>query len=122
MAAGAGAGKLTIILAGVAVSSIFTAGINTIKTFFPDTLYNGSTFLIGGFSGVSFSDLSPAWLMILPALVLAFLMARPTDVLCLGEETAHSLGLPVNATRFGLILIACVLAGPPSAFPGWSAL
>ena len=41
--------------------------------------------------------------MILPALVLAFLMARPTDVLCLGEETAHSLGLPVNATRFGLI-------------------
>ena len=101
VAAGAGAGKLTIILAGVAVSSIFTAGINTIKTFFPDTLYNGSTFLIGGFSGVSFSDLSPAWLMILPALVLAFLMARPTDVLCLGEETAHSLGLPVNATRLG---------------------
>ena len=68
VAAGAGAGKLTIILAGVAVSSIFTAGINTIKTFFPDTLYNGSTFLIGGFSGVSFSDISPAWMMILPAL------------------------------------------------------
>src|SRR5699024_9389607 len=41
VAAGAGAGKLTIILAGVAVSSIFTAGTNTIKTFFPDTLYNG---------------------------------------------------------------------------------
>ncbi len=118
VAAGAGAGKLTIILAGVAVSSIFTAGINTIKTFFPDTLYNGSTFLIGGFSGVSFSDLSPAWLMILPALVLAFLMARPTDVLCLGEETAHSLGLPVNATRFGLILIACVLAGAAVSFSG----
>ena len=109
VAAGAGAGKLTIILAGVAVSSIFTAGTNTIKTFFPDTLYNGSTFLIGGFSGVSFANLSPAWLMILPALALACLLARPTDVLCLGEETAHSLGLPVKAIRFGLILIACVL-------------
>ena len=118
VAAGAGAGKLTIILAGVAVSSIFTAGINTIKTFFPDTLYNGSTFLIGGFSGVSFSDISPAWMMILPALALAFLLARPTDVLCLGEETAHSLGLPVNATRFGLILIACVLAGAAVSFSG----
>ena len=118
VAAGAGAGKLTIILAGVAVSSIFTAGINTIKTFFPDTLYNGSTFLIGGFSGVSFADISPAWMMILPALVLAMLLSRPTDVLCLGEETAHSLGLPVNATRFWLILIACVLAGAAVSFSG----
>ena len=118
VAAGAGAGKLTIILAGVAVSSIFTAGINTIKTFFPDTLYNGSTFLIGGFSGVSFADISPAWMMILPALMLAMLLSRPTDVLCLGEETAHSLGLPVNATRFGLILIACVLAGAAVSFSG----
>ena len=118
VAAGAGAGKLTIILAGVAVSSIFTAGTNTIKTFFPDTLYNGSTFLIGGFSGVSFANLSPAWLMILPALALACLLARPTDVLCLGEETAHSLGLPVKATRFGLILIACVLAGAAVSFSG----
>ena len=118
VAAGAGAGKLTIILAGVAVSSVFTAGINTVKTFFPDTLYNGSTFLIGGFSGVGFSDISPAWMMILPALFLAFLLARPTDVLCLGEETAHSLGLRVNATRFGLLLIACVLAGAAVSFSG----
>lgn len=118
VAAGAGAGKLTIILAGVAVSSIFTAGINTIKTFFPETLYNGSTFLIGGFSGVSFGDISPAWMMILPALLLAFLMARPTDVLCLGEETAHSLGLPVKTTRFALILLACILAGCAVSFSG----
>ncbi|MGI6256429.1 MAG: FecCD family ABC transporter permease [Acutalibacter sp.] len=118
VAAGAGAGKLTIILAGVAVSSIFTAGINTIKTFFPETLYNGSTFLIGGFAGVSFSDISPAWIMILPALVLAFLLARPIDVLCLGEETAHSLGLPVGPTRFALILLACILAGSAVSFSG----
>ena len=118
VAAGAGAGKLTIILAGVAVSSIFTAGINTIKTFFPETLYNGSTFLIGGFSGVSFSDISPAWMMILPALVLAILLARPTDVLCLGEETAHSLGLRVGLTRFFLILLSCVLAGAAVSFSG----
>ena len=118
VAAGAGAGKLTIILAGVAVSSIFTAGINTIKTFFPETLYNGSTFLIGGFSGVAFSDLTPAWMMILPALALSFFLARPIDVLCLGEETAHSLGLAVGPTRFVLILLACVLAGCAVSFSG----
>lgn len=118
IAAAAGAGKLTIILAGVAVSSIFTAGINTVKTFFPDTLYNGSNFLIGGFLGVSLSDLSPACFLILPALLAAQLLARQTDVLCLGEETARSLGLPVAGLRFGLILLACVLAGCAVSFSG----
>lgn len=118
VAAAAGAGKLTILLAGVAVSSVFSAGLNGIKTFFPDTLYNGSSFLIGGFSGVSFRDLSPAWALILPALLGALLLARQTDVLCLGEETAQSLGLPVGAVRFGLILLSCLLAGSAVSFSG----
>ncbi len=118
IALSAGAGKLTIILAGVAVSSVFTAGINTIKTFFPDTLYNGSAFLIGGFSGVTLKDITPAWGLILGALLAALLLSRQTDVLCLGEETAKSLGLPVGGARFGLILISCVLAGCAVSFSG----
>lgn len=118
VAAKAGAGKLTIILAGVAVSSVFTAGINTIKTFFPDTLYNGSTFLIGGFSGVSLKDLSPAWALILAGLGASLLFGRQVDVLCLGDETAQSLGMNVTLTRFILIFIACVLAGCAVSFSG----
>lgn len=118
VAAGAGVGKLTILLAGVAVSSIFTAGINTVKTFFPDTIYNGSTFLIGGFSGVSLTDITPAWGCILAALLAAFLLSRQTDVLCLGEETAQSLGMNVKLVRFTIIVVACVLAGCAVSFSG----
>lgn len=118
VAAAAGAGKLTIILAGVAVSSIFTAGLNAIKTFYPETLYNGSTFLIGGFAGVSMGDITPAWAGILLALLGAFLLPRQLDVLCLGEETARSLGQPVTLVRFAAILLACVLAGCAVSFSG----
>ncbi|MCI8514444.1 MAG: iron ABC transporter permease [Lachnospiraceae bacterium] len=118
VASGAGAGKLTIILAGMAVGSIFTAGMNAIKTFFPDTLYNGSSFLIGGFSGVAGQDLTPAWMGITAGILAACLYSRRTDVLCLGEETAFSLGLPVKQTRFFLILIACILAGSAVSFSG----
>lgn len=118
VAAGAGAGRLTIILAGVAVSSIFTAGLNAVKTFFPDTVYNGSTFLIGGFGGVSLQNLSPAWAMILGGLLLAELLSGQVDVLCLGEETARSLGLNVALIRFLLIVTACVLAGSAVSFSG----
>lgn len=118
VAAAAGAGRLTIILAGVAVSSIFTAGLNAIKTFFPETLYNGSTFLIGGFSGVSMRDITPAWICILLALPCALLLARQLDVLCLGEETARSLGQPVALVRFTAIILACILAGCAVSFSG----
>ena len=118
VAAAAGAGKSTIILAGVAVSSLFTAGLNAIKTFYPETLYNGSTFLIGGFSGVSMGDITPAWGGILLGLLGAMLLPRQLDVLCLGEETARSLGQPVGAVRFGAIIIACILAGCAVSFSG----
>lgn len=118
VAAGAGAGKLTIILAGVAVSSVFTAGINGIKTFFPETLYNGSTFLIGGFAGVSLGDITPAWGMILLGLAGALLLGGQADLLALGEETARSLGQNTGLMRFLLIVTACVLAGAAVSFSG----
>ena len=117
-AVSAGTGRLTIILSGVAVSSIFTAGINTVKTFCPDTLYNGSTFLIGGFSGISLKDLSLAWAMILAALIISWLMSGQTDLLGLGEASARSLGMNVGLARFGLIIISCILAGCAVSFSG----
>lgn len=117
-AVSAGTGRLTIILSGVAVSSIFTAGINTVKTFYPDTLYNGSTFLIGGFSGISLKDLSPAWAMILAALIISWLMSGQADLLGLGEASARSLGMNVGLARFGLIIISCILAGCAVSFSG----
>lgn len=117
-AVSAGTGRLTIILSGVAVSSIFTAGINTVKTFYPDTLYNGSTFLIGGFSGMSLKDLSPAWAIILAALIISWLMSGQADLLGLGEASARSLGMNVGLARFGLIILSCILAGCAVSFSG----
>lgn len=118
IAAAAGAGRLTILLAGMAVSSMFTAGLNAIKTFFPDTIYNGSSFLIGGFSGIAMGQLFPAGVLILLALFASLLLARQADILTLGEETAHSLGLPVKAVRFCFIVLASVLAGSAVSFAG----
>lgn len=118
IAATAGAGKLTLLLSGMAVSSMFTAGLNAIKTFFPDTLYNGSSFLIGGFSGVALSNLFPACPLIFLAILAALLLSRQADVLTLGEETAQSLGLPVKTVRFALIILASVLAGSAVSFAG----
>jgi len=113
-----GAGKITITLVGIAVGSILTAGINTVKTIFPDTVYDANSFLIGGLSGVNYAKLSPACYIILGGILCAFFLARKVDVLTLGEESATGLGLNVRLSRFILLILASALAGAAVSFAG----
>ena len=118
VAAKSGASRTTITLTGVALSSVFTAGSNAIKTFFPDTIYNSSSFFIGEFSGIAYKNLTPAWIAILLGLLLAVLFSGEMDVLSLGDETAQSLGMRVQGTRFLLLMTASLLAGGAVSFSG----
>ncbi len=113
-----GASRITITLAGIAISSMLTAGMNTIKTFYPDSLYNASTFLIGGFMGVSMSNIGLSWILILIGIIIAFLLAKDIDLLLLGDSTAKSLGMNVTFMRFILLIIASLLAGSAVSFSG----
>lgn len=118
IAAHTGASRMTITLVGIAISSIFSAGVNAVKTVFPESLYNTSTFVIGGIAGVSYARLLPAGCMIGAGLALACLCARHIDVLSMGEEAAASLGMHVKAFRFVLLVLASALAGSAVSFAG----
>lgn len=113
-----GASRMTITLVGIAVSNILTAGITTIKTIFPSSLYNLSSFSIGGLAGVNFSVIKYATPVIISGLILSFIFAKDTDVLSLGEEIAHSLGMNVGKIRFILLVIASALSGAAVSFAG----
>ena len=113
-----GASRITVVLAGVAISSIFSAGSDLITTLFPDTTLGMSAFMIGGFSDVSTARLRTAALYILPALAISLLLAGDLDVLALGDEVAASLGLRVRRTRVLLLAFASVLAGAAVSFAG----
>lgn len=113
-----GASRITVVLAGVAISSIFSAGSDLITTLSPDTTLGMSAFMIGGFSDVSTARLRTAALYILPALAISLLLAGDLDVLALGDEVAASLGLRVRRTRVLLLAFASVLAGAAVSFAG----
>ncbi|MDO4740430.1 MAG: iron ABC transporter permease [Eubacteriales bacterium] len=113
-----GASRLTITLIGVAISSIFSAGINAVKTIFPDSLYNANAFLVGGLAGVNMARLLPAAVPICAGIAAACVCARHIDVLSMGEETAASLGMQVGRFRLFLLLLASVLAGSAVSFAG----
>ncbi len=112
------ANKTTITLIGIAIGSILTAGINTIKTLFPDSIYDVSGFLIGGLSSVHFTTVTFACTMILPALLLSILFSRKLDALSLGEDIAVGLGISVRRSRLLWLTLAAILAGAAVSFAG----
>ena len=114
----AGAARITLVLAGVAMSSIFSAGIDAVVTFVPDALSGYTDFRIGGVKNLSMARLAPAFWVILIALVIALSLSNELDLLLLGRETAQSLGLPARWLRLVLLMLAAALAGAAVSFAG----
>jgi len=113
-----GAAKITLVLAGVAVSSMFSAGIDAVVTFVPDALNGYSDFRIGGLDNLSMERIAPALWIMLPALLGCVLLGSEMDVLALGTDIARSLGLHVKRTRIILLALAAALAGGAVSFCG----
>ncbi|MDO4355770.1 MAG: iron ABC transporter permease [Clostridia bacterium] len=113
-----GASRMTVVLAGVAVSSILSAGTDLITTLDPDATLGMSAFMIGGFAGVSTARLTSAACYILPALAASLVLAGDLDILGLGDEVAQSLGLRVRRMRVLLLALASLLAGAAVSFSG----
>ena len=114
----AGASKMTVVLAGVALSNLFSALIDGVVTVAPDALMGVTDFRIGGFSGVSIQRLIPAAAAIGCGLIPGFFMTREMDILALGGDVAQSLGLPVTKVRLLLLLLAAMLTGAAVSFAG----
>lgn len=114
----AGLSRTTLVLAGLAVSGMLTAGLNTLKLLWPETVASSPGFLTGGLSGVTLAMLAAACPYLAVGLLLALFLAVDLNVLCLGEESAAGLGLHVGRTRFLGILAAALLAGAAVSFAG----
>lgn len=113
-----GASRITLILAGVAVSSMFSAGIDAVVTFVPDALNGYSDFRIGGLANVSMARIAPAFWVILAAAVAVLSLSGELDILLLGTDTAQSLGLAAKPMRLLFLALAAALAGAAVSFAG----
>ncbi len=106
-----GVSPVKIILSGMAVSALFGAFNDMVKTLFPDALSNTAGFLVGGLNGTDWES----FLRVLPyaaaGLLICFLLPGKMNVLMLGDETANTLGLHTEGFRFLLIAVSSLLAG-----------
>lgn len=113
-----GASRMTLVLAGMAISTVFSAGIDAVVTFVPDALTGYSDFRIGGFSGIGMNRLKVAVWPIVIGIVLVWLLRNELDLLMLGTDRATSLGLPAKKMRILLLALASLLAGAAVSFAG----
>lgn len=113
-----GASRLTLILAGISITSILGAVTDTILTLFPETQISRMSFLIGSFSGVTTDMMGLSLLLIPIGLVFAMLLRYDLNMLALGDDTARSLGHNVSLYRFASLGTASLLAGSAVSFSG----
>ncbi len=113
-----GASRTTVVLAGVAVNSLMSACMDAIVTLVPDAAVSRSAFSIGGFSAVTMPQLgfaAPFWAL---GLLAALAFRREMELMSLGDDVAHSLGLRVERFRALFLIAAAMLAGAAVSFAG----
>lgn len=113
-----GVSPVKMILSGMAVSALFGAFSDMIKTFFADSLGNASGFLVGGLNGTGWSHFGMIAPYALCGVLLCFLLPSKMNILMLGDETANSLGLRTERFRFFLIAISSLLSGAAISVAG----
>lgn len=113
-----GASRITLVLAGVAVSNILAALVDAVVTFAPDALNAYADFRIGSLESLSMEHLAWPAAAAAVGLAAAFSLTNELDVLSLGGETARGLGMDAGRMRVLLLAVAAALAGATVSFAG----
>jgi iron complex transport system permease protein len=113
-----GVSPLRLVLAGVAVGALLTAFTTGLLLTSPITLQATMAWLAGGLANRTWTHVEAVWPYWAAGTVVAVLLARPLDVLALGDEPAAGLGLRVQWMRALLTGVAALLTGSAVAVAG----
>jgi iron complex transport system permease protein len=113
---GGGIGR--VILAGIAIASLFGAGTAALMAAYPDRVPSAIFFLVGGLTSTGWETLKQIWPYFAFGFVLSVFMIRPLDRLLLGDDVAASLGSKPRTIRLVSALAAAVLASAAAAVAG----
>ncbi len=110
----------TLLLAGVAVNAFLSAVVSAIIILLPD---NGALreilfWLTGGLDSRSWEHVRISAPLILGAAAVIVLMARDLNLLMLGDDEAHSMGVRVGLARPLLLAAAALATGAAVAVSG----
>lgn len=108
-----------LLLAGVVVSSFLVALIWLVLTFADTESVRSAIFwMMGSHSGASWRSVGILATCFVPALVVLLALARPLNLLAIGESTAAYLGTSVERTKWIAFATATLLAAASVSVSG----
>jgi iron complex transport system permease protein len=118
--AGAGSGSITLILAGIAVSSLAGALTSLVLNLSPNPFAASEIvyWLLGSLADRSMTHVWLAAPFMLAGMALLFTLGRALDALTLGEDAAASLGVTLARTRTRAVVGTALAVGAGVAVAG----
>ncbi|KQN64178.1 iron ABC transporter [Serratia sp. Leaf51] len=112
-------GLSRLLLAGIAINALCGAAVGVLTYVSDDQqLRQFSLWSMGSLGQAQWPTLAVASSLILPACIATFFMSRRLNILQLGEEDAHYLGVNVRRTQLQLLLLSALLVGAAVAVSG----
>ncbi len=108
----------TLLLAGVAVQAFLGAVISYLLIHSGENLREAVVWLMGHLHRSSWSDVSFALPVTIVGVVILAAYTREMNVLLLGEEDAHHLGVDVERTKLLLLALASIVTAAGVAVAG----
>lgn len=121
IAAGTGRGFDTrvLLLAGVVVGAFFNALILLLLTFAEAETFRSAIFwIMGSLAGASWTRTMILAAYLLPSMALLLALARPLNLISLGEETALYLGIRVERVKILAYVVASLMVAASVAVSG----
>lgn len=97
--------KDSLLLSGVMVNAFCSAIIMFLISMIQDTkLHNVMFWLMGDFSMADLPQVGMLSLMLFPCFILLFCLSHPMNLLLMGKEMAHSMGVNIKTMTFTLLI------------------
>lgn len=110
---------MAILIIGLMFASLTSAVVSLLSFFTSSEKLQQFVFWSYGSVGdLSWNELSVLFIFWFAGLVIAVFCAKNLNALLLGENYAKSLGAPIKANRYWVILSTSLLAGSVTAFAG----
>lgn len=99
----------TLILSGVIVSAILSAGIGFIKYLADEEVSVIIFWLMGSLVGSAWTDIVLVSMLFLPAIAVIMFFARDLNIMSLGSQTSDTLGIDTTKVRKILLISASLI-------------
>ena len=111
---------LVLVLSGIAIGSLLGAGISLLKILAdPFTQLPSITFwLLGSFTAVGMKELTQLTPILILGILPLFLLRWRLNLLALEEDEAKSLGIPIQRTRYILIIFTTLCTASAVSITG----